>query len=98
MADQKRQTSGAPTTDMLRKSIDSAETGDKIDYPDPAAAPLGTDEEVAGVDSGATQRATAYRNEVSRPSASEPRQWWIILGVPTVLVALLVALVVFVMA
>jgi hypothetical protein len=32
----------------IRKAIDSGRTGDKVDFPDPAAAPLGTDEEAAG--------------------------------------------------
>src|SRR5205085_2497152 len=32
----------------IRTAIDSGRTGDKVDYPDPAAAPLGTDEEAAG--------------------------------------------------
>jgi hypothetical protein len=32
----------------IRRAIDSGRTGDKVDFPDPAAAPLGTDEEAAG--------------------------------------------------
>lgn len=44
MADKK-----APaTTDRLRHDIDSGETGDKADWPDPAVAPLGTDDEASG--------------------------------------------------
>jgi hypothetical protein len=34
--------------DQLRWAIDRGRTGDKVAYPDPAAAPLGTDEEAAG--------------------------------------------------
>jgi hypothetical protein len=34
--------------DQLRHEIDRGMTGDKVDYPDPAAAPLGTDDEAAG--------------------------------------------------
>jgi len=34
--------------DLLRQSIDRGEGADKIDYPDPAAAPLGTDDEASG--------------------------------------------------
>ena len=34
--------------DELRHEIDSGRTGDKVAYPDPAAAPLGTDDEAAG--------------------------------------------------
>jgi hypothetical protein len=36
------------TTAQLRDDIDRGRTGDKVDFPDPAAAPLGTDEEAAG--------------------------------------------------
>lgn len=37
-----------PPTDRLRIDIDRGMTGDKVNYPDPAAAPLGTDDEAAG--------------------------------------------------
>jgi len=33
----------------LRADIDSGKTGDKVAFPDPSAAPLGTDEEAGGV-------------------------------------------------
>lgn len=36
------------TPDQLRDDIDSGRTGDKVPGADPAAAPLGTDEEAAG--------------------------------------------------
>jgi hypothetical protein len=36
------------TVAQLRNDIDSGRTGDKVDAIDPAAAPLGTDEEAAG--------------------------------------------------
>jgi hypothetical protein len=39
----------ASNVDQLRSRIDQGETGDKVDFPDPAAAPLGTDAEAAGV-------------------------------------------------
>ncbi len=32
----------------LRSATDTGETGDKVAFPDPAAAPLGTDDEAAG--------------------------------------------------
>ncbi|WP_395014857.1 hypothetical protein [Dongia sp.] len=35
-------------TEQLREAIDRGATGDKVDFPDPAAAPLGTDDEAAG--------------------------------------------------
>ena len=36
------------TTEQLRHDIDSGRTGDKVPGSDPAAAPLGTDDEAAG--------------------------------------------------
>ena len=36
------------TTEQLRDDIDQGRTGEKVNVPDPAAAPLGTDEEAAG--------------------------------------------------
>lgn len=35
-------------TSRQRHDIDSGKTGDKVDFPDPAAAPLGTDAEAGG--------------------------------------------------
>lgn len=37
-----------PTVDQLRDAIDHGATADKVDFPDPAAAPLGTDAEAGG--------------------------------------------------
>lgn len=37
-----------PTTDEIRSRIDRGLMGDKVAFPDPAAAPLGTDAEAAG--------------------------------------------------
>lgn len=39
---------GVETADALRKAIDQGQAADKVDFPDPAAAPLGTDDEAAG--------------------------------------------------
>lgn len=33
---------------QVRHGTDAGKTRDKVDYPDPAAAPLGTDEEAGG--------------------------------------------------
>jgi hypothetical protein len=38
----------APTPSQLRHDIDRGRTGDKVSAADPAAVPLGTDEEAAG--------------------------------------------------
>jgi len=36
------------TVERLRRDIDLGKTRDKVPFPDPAAAPLGTDDEAAG--------------------------------------------------
>jgi hypothetical protein len=36
------------TVSQLREDIDSGRIGDKVDWPNPAAAPLGTDDEAGG--------------------------------------------------
>ena len=36
------------TISRLRADVDRGKTRDKVAFPDPAAAPLGTDEEAAG--------------------------------------------------
>lgn len=52
----------APTVDDLRRRIGRGEAADKVDFPDPAAAPLGTDAEAAGAPPGETARERAARN------------------------------------
>jgi hypothetical protein len=62
----------------IRNDIDTGETGDKTPGADPAAAPLGTDEEAAGpMLSGADQGVVRAdqrlgRPEVRTPNAAEP--------------------------
>lgn len=52
------------TTEQLRKDIDSGRSGSKIAYPDPAAAPLGADDEAAGTPPSAAAVLEARRHEV----------------------------------
>jgi hypothetical protein len=62
------------TVEQLRDDIDHGRTGDKVDAPDPAVAPLGADEEAAGTppDRGVIDAARTF--EVSRPRApADPR-------------------------
>ncbi|MFN4100814.1 MAG: hypothetical protein ACK4GT_13640 [Pararhodobacter sp.] len=49
--------------DRLRDHIDHGETGDKVDYPDPSAAPLGTDDEAGGYSPTPEEVALAQRHE-----------------------------------
>lgn len=65
--------SSQPTADQLRDAIDRGATGDKVDAFDPAAAPLGTDEEAAGTPVPPAAVADALRHEGGRPSVAKPQ-------------------------
>jgi len=62
------------TTEQLRKDIDSGRTSSKIDYPDPAAAPLGTDDEAAGTPPSPVAIDMARREEVGNAAAATKEQ------------------------
>ena len=96
---------GRATADQLRDEIDSGRAHDKVAHPDPAAAPLGTDAEAAGVPPDAGQVEMARRHETTRPVA-EPAAadrtpdragrgigWWLPWGI--LLLVALVAIAVF---
>lgn len=57
-----------PTSDHLRRRIDHGELGDKVNFPDPAAAPLGTDDEAAGHPPTAYERALADEQDRAAPA------------------------------
>lgn len=79
MTDQDRK--NAPTTDKLRSDIDSGKAGDKVDHPDPAAAPLGTDDEAAGVGVSRARRVEAYEKEIAgRDGPDKERSWAMLAG------------------
>ena len=59
----------APTSDKLRKEIDRGGTGDKVGFPDPSAAPLGTDAEAGGAPPSEEERERAWRDEKKRPDS-----------------------------
>jgi hypothetical protein len=63
----------APTTAKLKHDIDRGRGGDKVDVIDPAAAPLGTDDEAAGTPASEEAVAKAHRDEVANSSASSER-------------------------
>lgn len=68
----------ADTCERLRADIDSGRTRDKVGASDPAAAPLGTDDEAGGTPSTAEQVALARRHELGRassPMRSADRSW-----------------------
>lgn len=57
-----------PTTDRERAEIDSGQARDKIAFPDPAAAPLGTDAEAAGYPPTTEERKLDSRSLTAPPS------------------------------
>ena len=73
------------TTEQLRIAIDQGQGGDKVDASDPAAAPLGTDDEAGGTPNSAAQVRLAAAHEVrARPNSGRQRTsglghaWWLI--------------------
>jgi hypothetical protein len=58
-----------PTTvDRLRHDITRGKTEDKVSFPDPAVAPLGTDEEAAGTPPTREERAISDSTTPRRPA------------------------------
>ncbi|WP_125461531.1 MULTISPECIES: hypothetical protein [Rhodomicrobium] len=63
-----------PTTgniSQLRRDIDRRLTGDKVAAPDPAAAPLGTDDEAAGTTPSAERVEIARKAELQSGASVE---------------------------
>jgi hypothetical protein len=79
----------------LRADIDRGRTGDKVDWPDPAAAPLGTDDEAGGAPTAARTGAAVRQAESLR--AGVPRQnrdgigsAWVMIAVTIVIAAVVI--------
>jgi hypothetical protein len=73
------------TTEQLRIAIDQGHAGDKVDVTDPAAAPLGTDDEAGGSPNTVAQVRLAAAHEVhARPNPARQQTsglgaaWWLI--------------------
>ena len=58
------------TLEQLRADIDSGRTGDKVSAPDPAMAPLGTDDEAAGTPPSPAAIALTRRLETSHSTST----------------------------
>ena len=86
----------------LRGAIDSGRTGDKVAYPDPAAAPFGTDDEAAGQAPPPMAVRRAINQETSGPTGpsaartTDPLDWELT-GAPAVGLAVTIILVVLMM-
>lgn len=85
--------------DRLRVDIDRGRTGDKVNNPDPAAAPLGADDEAAGTPVTRERLDTAARQPLpdqqgEPPAASQRRHN----GLPTTMALFFVAIAVIAVA
>jgi hypothetical protein len=65
---------GKANTDQLRDDINKGRTGDKVCFPDPAAAPLGTDDEAAGCPPTPEQVAEVRQHERAKADRMRSRQ------------------------
>lgn len=79
-----RETGGS--INRLRDAIDHGRTRDKVNWPDPAAAPLGTDEEAAGTPVKVQAATMAAAREIKASDDAEPRRHaigaaWILVAV-----------------
>lgn len=68
MPDKRPRPSPTSAAARLRHAIDSGDTADKVNYPDPAAAPLGTDDEAAGTTPALTE------TEINAERVGTPRR------------------------
>ena len=61
------------TIEQLRNDIDQGRTGNKVRFPDPAAAPLGTDEEAAGtpIDPKVIAQVRQREAKMARPTDAQ---------------------------
>lgn len=59
--------------EQLRARIDAGQTGDKVAYPDPAAAPLDTDEEAGGASSRLDPASLSDRERTAMAEPHRPR-------------------------
>jgi hypothetical protein len=85
------------TTEQLRIAIDQGHAGSKVDATDPAAAPLGTDDEAGGTPNTIAQVRLAAAHEIrATPSSQRQRTsgigaaWWLI-GFSVLTAALIIA-------
>jgi hypothetical protein len=82
------------TVDRLREDIDRGVTGDKVPGSDPAAAPLGTDDEAAGApptqaEIGLEARSRSVLSHAETSGGGRRRAWLAGAGVVVVLLVVL---------
>jgi hypothetical protein len=79
------------TVDRLRADIDAGRTGDKIPHSDPAAAPLGTDEEAAGTPISSAAVTMARRAEINTGPKSKEDGGLLIYVVAVAVISMMLA-------
>lgn len=67
-----KSTKTSDTASRLRRDLDSGRGNDKVDYPDPATAPLGTDDEAAGTPITPEQAEMARDQEIRHSARAAP--------------------------
>jgi hypothetical protein len=82
--------------DELRAAIDHSAANDKVSFPDPAAAPLGTDDEAAGAPASVAQVRLAAKEELGRNArlrrSFRSSAWpYLVLGLLALILAILAA-------
>jgi hypothetical protein len=80
--------SSGDTVDQLRADIDSGRTGDKVAATDPAAAPLGADEEAAGTPLQLDAVRLARRQELGHEEEKRKSYGAPVIAIITLLVAM----------
>lgn len=86
---------GKANTDQLRDDINKGRTGDKVCFPDPAAAPLGTDDEAAGCPPTPEQVAAVRHHERTKADRMRAKETsvqartWLALAATVAIIALL---------
>ena len=65
----------APTSAKLKHDIDRGRGGDKVGVIDPAAVPLGTDDEAAGTPPTGPRLTRAYRTEIGSGHSRASGDW-----------------------
>ena len=84
---------GAANAAQLRAKIDAGQASDKVPFPDPAAAPLGTDDEAAGTPPPNAATRAAMARETTRaaptkaPDRTGPWVWALVLAAVLVVAA-----------
>lgn len=63
----------APTAAQLRDAIDRGAAADKVDFPDPAISPLGTDAEAGGAAPTPMEVDSAFKEEVRGKTEPAPQ-------------------------